>query len=263
MTKINRKYLFPDLLHFTDFVLAVFSWVLLDFSRTQLFQDIGGASGPEFDNYRLLFNISNANQSTLEYSLAVVTICLIIRTTMNLQFVESIGPLIKILGKMSVDFVNFCILYLVLVLMFTLLGNINYLVYLDEYDGFMNSLITVIDASIGKYDFKAFEMEDKAYQYMGQIYMMVVVICFQILLFNLIVALLSKTYNIYENRSNGLFLKKILSKRDELIDDEFCGSFLVSIPPLDALQILFVPVCVFLKYGSKQLKRINDFLMLA
>jgi len=62
---------------------------------------------------------------------------------------------------------------------------------------------------------------------------MVVVVCFQILLFNLIIALLSKTYSLFEDRSNGLFLKKILSKRDELIDDKYCGAFLLSFPPLD------------------------------
>jgi len=48
-----------------------------------------------------------------------------------------------------------------------------------------------------------------------------------------VIAVLSKTYSLYEDRSNGLFLKKILSKRDELIDDKYCGSFLLSIPPFD------------------------------
>jgi len=55
------------------------------------------------------------------------------------------------------------------------------------------------------------------------------------MLANLIIALLSKTYNMFDSRSNGLFLKKILSKRDELIDDDSCGSFLVSLPPIDLL----------------------------
>ena len=92
---------------------------------------------------------------------------------------------------------------------------------------------------------------------------MIVVISFQILLFNLIIALLSKTYSIFENRSNGLFLKKILSKRSELIYDEYCGSFLVSIPPLDCFQLLFVPICIHLPYGSPLLKKLNDFQMVA
>jgi len=83
------------------------------------------------------------------------------------------------------------------------------------------------------------------------------------LLFNLIIALLTKTYSIFENRSNGLYLKKILSKRGELIHDDFCGSFLISIPPLDCFQLLFVPICMNLRYGSPMLKVINDFQMVA
>ena len=105
---------------------------------------------------------------------------MIVRSAVNLQFVESIGPLIKIISKMMEDFMNFCILYVILVMMFTLLGNINFLVYLEEYEGFLNSLITVIDASIGNYDFKTFESitEEEFFKYTGQIYMMVVVISF-------------------------------------------------------------------------------------
>ena len=183
---------------------------------------------------------------------SIITACLIVRSALNLQFIESIGPLIKIISKMVIDFINYCILYFILVLMFTLLGNINYLLFMPRYQGFLNSFITVIDASIGNYDFKKFEeaVSDEFYMYMGQIYMIFVVICFQILLFNLIIALLAKTYSIFEGRSNGLFLKKILSKRDELIDDEYCGCFLVSIPPLDCFQLLFVPFCMYFPYGS-------------
>jgi len=62
---------------------------------------------------------------------------------------------------------------------------------------------------------------------------MVAVVCFQIVLLNLIVSLLSQTYSIFEDMSNGLFLKKILSKRDELLHDDNCGSYLIRLPPFD------------------------------
>mmetsp|Transcript_12344 Transcript_12344/g.19176 ORF Transcript_12344/g.19176 Transcript_12344/m.19176 type:complete len:141 (-) Transcript_12344:1588-2010(-) len=133
----------------------------------------------EEENFAFLSNIEKANISSLEYLFALQSVCLIFRMATNLEFVESIGPLIKILGKMSTDLVNFCLLYIVLTLMFTLLGNINYLVFMPEYEGFFNSLITVVDASIGKYSFKSFEAtKEEFYIKMGHFYLIVVVITF-------------------------------------------------------------------------------------
>ena len=65
--------------------------------------------------------------------------------------------------------------------------------------------------------------------------MMIVVVAFNILLINLIIAILANTYNIFDERSKGLYLSKILSTRDELGYDEYLGAFLTSMPPLNAI----------------------------
>jgi hypothetical protein len=56
----------------------------------------------------------------------VIIGCLIVRLSIILQFNESIGPLIKIVGKMSMDFLNFFLIYVILVAMFSIVGNINF-----------------------------------------------------------------------------------------------------------------------------------------
>jgi hypothetical protein len=43
-----------------------------------------------------------------------------------------------------------------------------------------------------------------------------IVVFFNILLMNLIIAILANTYIIFDAKSNGLYLSKILSTRDEL-----------------------------------------------
>jgi len=91
--------------------------------------------------------------------------------------------------------------------------------------------------------------------------MMVMVVAFNILLINLIIAILANTYNIFDERSKGLYLSKILSTRDELGYDEFLGAFLTSIPPINAIQIPFIPICVFLRYGDPMLAKVNETLM--
>jgi len=40
--------------------------------------------------------------------------------------------------------------------MFAIVGNINFIYDLKEYDGFFESILTVIDASIGNFDMSTF-----------------------------------------------------------------------------------------------------------
>jgi len=96
---------------------------------------------------------------------------------------------------------------------------------------------------------------------LGQLYMIVVVVCFNLLLFNLFIAVLGNTYNMYDMKSNGLYLSKILSKLDELIYDENYGSFLISIPPINAVVLPFLPIGMLLRAGDPMLLKLNQFLM--
>lgn len=62
-----------------------------------------------------------------------------------------------------------------------------------------------------------------------------IVISFNLLLLNLIIAILANTYNLFDLRSNGLYLSKILNTRGELLYDENYGGFLASVPPLNVI----------------------------
>lgn len=77
--------------------------------------------------------------------------CLIIRIASLLQFNQTIGPIFKIVGKLIPDFLNYLLIYTLLAIMFTVVGNLNFLFFMPEFDGFMMSLLTVINTSIGNY----------------------------------------------------------------------------------------------------------------
>ena len=59
---------------------------------------------------------------------------------------------------------------------------------------------------------------------------MLTVIFSNILLMNLFFAVITNTYSIFDSRSNGLYLAKILASRDELGHDGYFGAFLMPIP---------------------------------
>ena len=141
------------------------------------------------------------------------------------------------------DFTNFFFLYLILVIMFTLIGNINFNFDVPKYDGLFKSFLSVLDASIGNYSFLDFEgIQNKSFLVtIGDIFLIAIVVTFNILILNLLIAILSNTYNMFDTKSTGLYLSKILNARDEMKFDENYGAFLCTMTPLNLLLLPFVP----------------------
>ena len=184
------------------------------------------------------------------------------RIAVILQYNQSIGPLIKIVGKMAKDFYNFFLLYALLTVMFGIVGNINFLFSLTEFKNFFSSILTVIDTSLGNYNFEAYDViRDEDLALIGLLYTISIVVTFNILILNLIIAILANTYNIFDDRSNGLYLSKILVSRDELIYDDCYGSFLSAMPPVNAIQIPFIIPALVLRYKSPMLMMLNKIVM--
>jgi len=102
-------------------------------------------------------NLQEHIDSNFEYFFAVTVLALIFRIIGILQFNEKVGPLFKIVSKLSVDFFYFCIIYLLMALMFSILININFLDEIEDYETFTKSFFAVMNASLGNYDFSIFD----------------------------------------------------------------------------------------------------------
>ena len=263
--RLGRFYEFPSILHFTDLLLFIASLIMIswvnDSIRDELYSDPNITE--EDKRLRLVHNLMNTIDFKFQYILSIMIAMLVIRVAVMLQFNANIGPLIKIVGKMMTDFQNFAILYMMFTLMFAIIGNINFKYYCTEYVSFFDSIFTVIDASLGNYDFHIFDTikDDDTLLLLGQVFTICIVIVFNILLLNLIIAILANTYNIFDSRSNGLFLSKILNTRDEMNYDENYGAFFSSMPPMNLVQIPFVPISLMLPLRHPTLLFINNFLM--
>lgn len=85
-----------------------------------------------------------------------------------------------------------------------------------------------------------------------------VVVVFNILILNLVIAILSNTYNQFDTKSTGLYLSKILNARDEMTADDHYGAFLLTMSPLNAVVVPFVPYAIFRKPSQK----LNSFITL-
>jgi hypothetical protein len=145
--------------------------------------------------------------------------------------------------------------------MFSIVGNINFLLEIENYKNFFSSVLTVVDASLGNYSFTTFEEIDRPdLKVIGLVFTMSIAVVFNIVVLNFLIAVLADTYNTFESKSNGLYLSKILNARDEMTYEASYGAFLASIPPVSAIQIPFVPFAMLSKSSFKTMQ-LNDYLM--
>lgn len=163
---------------------------------------------------------------------------------------------------MATEFINFLIFYMILTLMFVMIGNIMFMFYCESYSSIFNAWTTVTNASMGNFHFYDFDLiTNNIYlQIFGKIYLITVLVTFLILILNLLIAILSNVYNVFENLSLGLFLSKILSTRESLESDEYYGAFISAIVPFNCIVIPFIPFALFMR-KSQNLIRLNSFLL--
>lgn len=264
-SKLKRFYQIPTLLHLTDTILFGSSIFISNWISNTLYSNVFDDSNlpTEVLNKRMVNNLRENIGFNLQYFFSVQITCLIVRLSMIFQYNDQVGPLIKIVGKMSRDFYNFFLLYLLLTLMFAIVGNINFLFDLRQYKNFFSSILTVIDASLGNYSFEIFEnnVQRVELRNLGLVYTICIVLCFNIIVLNLIIAILANTYNIFDGKSNGLYLSKILMSRDELLFDPYYGSYLASMPPINFIQLFPLPIATFMRFKHPLLLKINDMVM--
>ena len=110
------------------------------------------------------------------------------------------GPLFSIVGKMSIDFMNFIFLYFIILIMFALIGLLNFTTEFEEYRTLFGSIMTVLDICIGNYDFENFQIPSMGgyFEKFGTVYIIIIVIIFNILLLNLLVSILANSYECYD-----------------------------------------------------------------
>jgi presenilin-like A22 family membrane protease len=96
-----------------------------------------------------------------EYIFAVMISALLFRMMIILQFNEILGPLINIVIKMGGAFYNFFILYCILILMFSFVGNMNFGKKISEFDTFSGAFLTVFQASFGNFDLRIYNKAEE------------------------------------------------------------------------------------------------------
>jgi hypothetical protein len=154
----------------------------------------------EIEKYRISYiDGMLAIINNMREELAVITFCLCINILLLLRMSPLLGPMIKILLRMTSNIVQIGSIYIVTLIFFTAIGLFLF-TYSSTFSSVMTALLYLFNATLGSFDYSVFDSTnsfDADFAIIGKIYIVVWIVVSYILLVNLLIAVLTSTYQIY------------------------------------------------------------------
>lgn len=194
----------------------------------------------------IIDRIRNATDFSLEIFVAALTGIQFTRIIFALQMSRVFGPMVKILGNMLIDLLIFILLYALIFLIFTCAAQLLFH-DLDSYDSFFKAAVTLYSASLGNFDYTAFEDQDTFTYYVGHIYLTIYLVVSMITLLNFLIAILSNTYALLTEQKNALYLKEVILLRMRYKYNKKYSAIVSALVPLNALMMVFNPLLILFK----------------
>ena len=170
---------------------------------------------------------------------------------------KMLGHLLKIFANMLQNIVMFLILYIIILTIFSSIGNMLFMKVQDRYNTFANCLQTLYSASLGDFvydDFNIYKTERKS---MGRIYLTLFLGINMIIALNLLIALLSNTYSDLHEKSLAIYYKGIIQERPIYKYSKKYGSLVSSSFPYNIISYLFSPMLL----SQKHRHSFNNFIL--
>ena len=185
------------------------------------------------------------DKSMLSYLYSIGSAWLWLRIILLFRLTRFLGPLVKMIQNMMTDIFIFMVLFILQLVIFASIGTLLFS-SISSYGSFYDALKTLFVVALGSFDFTTLSSNDKS-QYLGDAYIFVVVIWDNILLLNLLIAILSSTYALLESKKVVLYINEILKLRNTLEYDKNCSALVSSFPPFNVISLLFAPLIIAIK----------------
>ena len=142
---------------------------------------------------------------------------------------------------MTGDLLLFFVLWFVILLLFASSGVLLFGT-LPEYPDFITVLFMYYESSLGNWDLSIYCTDGNNLSVdclVGKTWMLVFLALNMVLLLNLIIAILSTTYGIFEDKKKGLYYEVLVAKFATLEFDEMYGASACAQLPLNAMVFPF------------------------
>ncbi len=185
-------------------------------------------------------DLSDNNPWTIPLDTLAV-ICSFFRALNVFEVHSVIGPFVKMIKQMAAKMANFGLLFLVLLIMFAMVSYIFNPYEIDIYRDVYRSAISLFQASVGVFDVNSFNSDMRA-----EIFTIIYVIIFNIMLLNLLVAILTQVYTTINNKADMLYVNQLVTLYSLYAPHSHYDSIIASYPPLNLLfGIVFFPILLF------------------
>ena len=138
------------------------------------------------------------------------------------------------------DMIIFMILYVTQLIVFASVGVLLF-VEISAYKDVYEASKTLFNASLANYDFSTLKKNNKG-ELVGDVYLIVFIILNAVLLLNLLIAVLSSTYAMLEDKKLVLYINEILELRSSLEFDKNCSSLVSTSPLFNVIAVMFSPL---------------------
>ena len=148
---------------------------------------------------------------------------------------------------MSWEFTKFMLFFSLILTIYAVVGTLLFDEVNSHYSDFFSSLITLVSSALGGFDFTILDSSDKG-TVVPDLYLISFLVITYILALNLLIAILSNTYNDLSVRANILFLSEVLKLRSTLEYDKDYGAMVSTFPPWNVLILPSIPFYITKKH---------------
>ncbi len=168
----------------------------------------------------------------------------------SIRITRLLGPLVKIIARMLYDIFVFFILFSLMLIFFACFGQIEFVEF-PEYSSLWNAIVTLYAAALGDFQFSTLS------SVRGDLFLMVYLLVNLVLMLNLLIAILSNTYTIYDKHSAGLYLQEVLMHYEYYAHDPYSSCIATTSFPMMLGNLIFAPFVL-----PSRSRKLNDFLQM-
>jgi len=142
--------------------------------------------------------------------------------------------------------------------LFTCVGSL-LLGELEEYSNFADTFVMLFETALGMWDLSIYDSLSLG-RYVGVTFHLIVLMMNLVLLLNLIIAVLSNTYTVYEPKSLALYYDGVIESIPMYKYSKIYGALVCGQPPFNAISFLFLPGFMLIQDVAR-LKAFNEAIL--
>jgi hypothetical protein len=175
------------------------------------------------------------------YSVAIGALW--VRILYMFRLTKFLGPLLNMIYMMIWDIMIFMVLFGILLVIYASVGNLLYYDQ-DSFSDFWTSIVTLFGSALGNFDLNLLDASNKG-KLTGELYTISFVVLCNILVLNLLIAILSTTYANLEEKKLVLYINEILRLRQSLEYHPLASGLISAPPPWNVFPLLLSPLYFF------------------